>query len=355
MHKKYYVSIVLTLILTLIVVMSVLAGTTRDRGTLETKPPAGKVNWTAWLLVSDGQGEVVHPPYEIMTEDSFNAAQGPGGGYTDEGWQIQVENMRRETAGIEVDMMFCGLDDLAGKNWWHTFEWDISESTTDHSEVPFREETSFTAPPMDVEFVDDAYIVRFSGEADTKYYVYRSQNPAAEGANRSNGRYTRIGAVTTDSQGIGEYQDDDFNSDFPAWYMVMYFAETFDGLHGCHGETGPLLKQCVFDFVAEYKADTNVVELTWKAETGEGITGFNVYRSESKTGTREKLNDAPIDATPPGGPFAFTDDNLGNAKTYYYWIEIIGGASCLEMAGPVLVEIPQVGGPYYYYIPLVTR
>lgn len=91
-------------------------------------------------------------------------------------------------------------------------------------------------------------------------------------------------------------------------------------------------------------------------QTDVWTTGFNVYRSESATGTnKEKLNDVLIDADPSGGPYTFIDDDLGSAKAYYYWIEIIGGTSCQGFAGPVKVEIPQVGGPYDYYIPLFVR
>jgi len=53
------------------------------------------------------------------------------------------------------------------------------------------------------------------------------------------------------------------------------------------------------------------VNLSWDSSTSQ-VTGYNVYRSSSLSGTYSRLNSAPDAAT------AFTDNTVASGSTYYY-------------------------------------
>ena len=74
----------------------------------------------------------------------------------------------------------------------------------------------------------------------------------------------------------------------------------------------------------------------WSTETEVNTAGFNVFRSEARTGTYEKINDTLIpSALDPllGGRYAFTDTKVVVGKTYFYKlqeVELNGATQFIE-------------------------
>lgn len=82
--------------------------------------------------------------------------------------------------------------------------------------------------------------------------------------------------------------------------------------------------------------DPNLTSVTvfWNTLSEMNLFGFNVYRSETLLGTREKLNDTLIPAIYQiGGEYYFIDDTVLSGHTYYYWIEALMGDGTEEL-GP---------------------
>ncbi len=358
MNKKILVSMILAFVSGLFLVSVVLAGTTRDRGTLETTPPDGTINWTAWLSVYDYTvypPTLIYPPQEIMTEDNFNASQGVDGGYTDAGWQIQVVNFSDETNNMPVNMSFCGLSDYAGDNWEDTFIWDgKNNSTTDHGEVPLRTGNGYFVPWLNsVEIVGETKVVTFFGVPETDYFVYRSTSPAAVGADWSNGRYKLQGPATTDENGVGIFVDDTPEIiTVQSWYVVMYFADTPTGPHGCHSEEVDPTGIRMGEFTAAYDAKEKVVNLAWETVSELDILGFNVLRGTSEFGLPDQLNTDLIISNNPGqiegSSYTYEDSDLLMGETYYYWIQIVGNDNTRESIGPREVRIDLL-----FFLPLI--
>ena len=359
MNKKLLISVTIAFILCISVVFGVIAGTTRDRGTLELTPPPGSVNWTAWMRVTDyddyGNPYIIHPPEIIMTEDSYLYPHGIGLGYIDEGWQIQVENFKVES--IFVNMVFCGLKDYEGRNWEYSFRWDKSDSTTTHvPEVYLRDDTDFQAPRLlTINAVDETKEISFSGQPETKYQVYRSMSPATEDYDRSNGRYRHIGEAETNEFGFGQFID---TSEFAAldygWYTIVYFAETWNGLHGCHSIFPDPTGTRVTDFKTEFDLTEKVIRLSWE-KVAKDVLGFNLYRSTSKDIEGDKIYSVWIgdpDADNEG-LFSYVDDDaLEFGETYYYKLEILGLDMSRENIRPM--SISQRAG-YFFFMPLIQE
>ena len=334
MRIKAINSTSLAIVLALLFVTVVIAGSTRDRGTLETDPPDGTVNWTAWLWKTTGFPAVyIYPPEEIMTEDSFNYAQDTDLGYTDDGWQIQVENFTNSSFGDYVGMAFCGLNDQIQKNWQYTFQWD--QTTEEHGEVPLFTSSGYVAPALtSVDIVDETKVVTFYGDPNTTYQIYRSTSPAPSG-DRSNGRYKLQGTATTDSTGLGQFIDDTPEiTTVPSWYEIIYFGEG-EGTYiiGCHSEEADPTGVRVFDFDAVYNPDTQAVDLSWK-KSDPSIIGFNVFRGTNENvGNAVQINTDQINAMDEE-PFTYEDSDIVMGETYYYWIELIDTEGPDDKVGP---------------------
>ena len=117
----------------------------------------------------------------------------------------------------------------------------------------------------------------------------------------------------------------------------------------------------VLDLQAELEGD--VVRISWSVQSTDWWDGeFNVYRSETETGERVKVNDEPILASVPGNTgyawyYAWYDMNAETGKTYYYWLESLSYPSMeSRLFGPVRVEISGPGGMEilpWLYLPVV--
>ncbi len=103
----------------------------------------------------------------------------------------------------------------------------------------------------------------------------------------------------------------------------------------------------VSDFSATYLPASGEIELAWTTADETEITGFNLWRSTSEGGTREKLNDALITASqqPLGDTYTFFDDDLVAGQAYYYWLEVMGDAGPPDTIGP---RSARAGWLYYF-------
>ena len=84
----------------------------------------------------------------------------------------------------------------------------------------------------------------------------------------------------------------------------------------------------------------------WSTASELSTVGFNVYRSESKDGPYEKVNQALIPAsTDPlgGGDYSFRDTTVTAGNTYFYQLEDVDASGSQERYGPIQV-IAQRGG-----------
>jgi fibronectin type 3 domain-containing protein len=58
--------------------------------------------------------------------------------------------------------------------------------------------------------------------------------------------------------------------------------------------------------------------LSWSASISSGVTGYNIYRKTSSSGTYTKLNSSPIAGT------TYTDNTVQAGQTYYYVATAVG-------------------------------
>jgi len=353
----------LGVLLSLTAVVVVLAGITNDIGTLEMAPPVGQVNYTAWL---NTYGSVppytsVYPPEEILTEDGFNPSAGEDGGFTEDYWQLNVRAFSQEEDSISVNIQFGGMDGYSGTHWYYKFKWDgLDEQTTYHTiPVPISTSAGAACPRiLPVEVQDTTNIVSFFGEPLKTYQIYRSTIPACAGCSNSNGRYLRLGEVTTDDVGSGIYHDNEPGiTEIQAWYVVIYFNEDKYGAHGCHSEPVDPTNVVMGEFSAEYDDEKSAVVLAWETVSETNIVGFNVFRGTSETlGDSEKINTAIIPAKQPGSPvgdiYTFEDSDIEDGQTYFYWIGILTNDMSDQTVGPESVTIPEPIW-FYYFLPML--
>jgi hypothetical protein len=106
--------------------------------------------------------------------------------------------------------------------------------------------------------------------------------------------------------------------------------------------------------VSSFKGEVNqdLVQLSWETGNEHDLIGFNIYRSESPTGEKEKLNNVLVQAKHPGqmmgAEYQFTH-KIKSGKSYYYWLEWVGEDGA-ELEGPVWVETD-----YLLYMPVLTH
>ena len=69
------------------------------------------------------------------------------------------------------------------------------------------------------------------------------------------------------------------------------------------------------------------VEITWETATEQNTVGFNLYRSTTPDGSYTLINEGQFIASQgspvSGASYAYTDNNVSAAQTYYYVLEEI--------------------------------
>ena len=100
------------------------------------------------------------------------------------------------------------------------------------------------------------------------------------------------------------------------------------------------------------KAFPGKIQLSWETVNELWMVGFNLYRSESLGGVKQKLNSDMILAQKPGqadGASYNYDDAVNPGVNYYYWIELN------QVYGRNLIGPISVLSPYWISLPVVTR
>lgn len=340
--KNKTIAILLAVTVSVLVVGSALAGSSRDLGRLKNIPLVGTINYYAWInkhLTTSGV------PIEIMTEDSYNSSQGFNMGYystSSEGprWRIIVENFQPTGFdGDQVNMVFGGIGDNSHRYWYYNFNYvRDTESTTDHGTVGADE----YGPRCPVRYPSTrstdglTQYVKFSAEPFKTYQIYLSQNSSGADPDNggSNGRFLWIGQTTTDANGYGVFGDTSFDPTAPGWWYEIIWFDAATGKHGCHSEPVSPTSTDVVGFTADYDSDEGAVKFGWETYNESNISGFNVYRSDTIEGPRVKINDTLIPVANPGstsgsvydtgeGAMELWDRGVVMGRTYYYWLEAI--------------------------------
>ena len=91
--------------------------------------------------------------------------------------------------------------------------------------------------------------------------------------------------------------------------------------------------------------------LDWLTANEVGLLGFNLHRSDSLGGVKQKLNASLIPAETPGSltgnSYQFQDGTVVSGKTYYYWIELVMLSENQDY-GPV-----SLLAPYWIWLPIL--
>jgi hypothetical protein len=112
-------------------------------------------------------------------------------------------------------------------------------------------------------------------------------------------------------------------------------------------------------FTATGEAD--VIRLDWETASEVDNLGFNLYRAESFTGVRTKLNNELIPAVPgsnQGAVYDFTDTTPARGITYYYWLEDVSINYNTAIHGPETAKVltDVVGSnPLRIFLPSVSN
>jgi hypothetical protein len=92
--------------------------------------------------------------------------------------------------------------------------------------------------------------------------------------------------------------------------------------------------------------------LDWETANEVGLVGFNIYRSDSLDGVRQKLNTNLLPAKNPGQMIGATyqfNDTVDQGQNYYYWLELV------LTEGTELIEPVKPDTYYSVFIPVIVR
>ena len=203
MKTKLAFALILVGLLIAFPIVQALAGSSADYGDLESRPPVGQANWTAWI--NETKNYTPGPmPYEIMTEDNTNADLGVNNGYADifsDGvprWLLQVENFTNEVNGDDISMIMGGLGASSGKLWFYTFAWDqVTNYITDHGTAALNASNRPCPAITGGSTAGNTKTISFSAEPTKTFYVYKSTQPSGAFNGASSGRFQYLKSVVT--------------------------------------------------------------------------------------------------------------------------------------------------------------
>ena len=108
--------------------------------------------------------------------------------------------------------------------------------------------------------------------------------------------------------------------------------------------------------VADFNANPNDVkiQIKWQTSLEIDLVGFNLYRSTSFLGEKQRLNQEIIRAASPGdivgASYVFVDEQIIPGVVYYYWLEPVDIYGKLKLLGPVTAT-----GLHVTYLPLAIN
>jgi hypothetical protein len=88
------------------------------------------------------------------------------------------------------------------------------------------------------------------------------------------------------------------------------------------------------------------IVVEWSTASELSTVGFNIYRSESKDGPYQKINQELIPAsTDPlgGGDYSYRDTTVTAGTTYFYQLEDVDSSGSNERYGPIQVVAQRSG------------
>lgn len=99
------------------------------------------------------------------------------------------------------------------------------------------------------------------------------------------------------------------------------------------------LSVALADFSAEVAGDH--VQITWTTVSEIDTLGFNLWRSASASGPDQQLNAQLIPSQAPGSnqgfQYAWSDHQVSEGQTYWYWLEDVALSGASGLHGPVSV------------------
>ena len=164
------------------------------------------------------------------------------------------------------------------------------------------------------------------------------------------------------------YVDADVVGDESAIYTAKYDSGTWtagnaaitttnelsmNGISGFSDFTGRSTPTAVTLASFEATGYDGMVLIEWDTVLELDLLGYNVFRSTSLDGEREKVNAELIPITSGsilGASYEYEDTSVQLGDTYYYWLEVVGIYGPELMAGPVSTTIYE-----YIYLPVVMR
>jgi len=94
------------------------------------------------------------------------------------------------------------------------------------------------------------------------------------------------------------------------------------------------------------------VQLEWDTANEISLVGFNIYRSTTEDGEKQKLNDELIEAKQGGQMFGAQYQYSNTAKPgqrYYYWLEVV------EKEGSIFTEPLLITIDHLIFLPHVGQ
>lgn len=87
-------------------------------------------------------------------------------------------------------------------------------------------------------------------------------------------------------------------------------------------------------------------DISWQTDNETGITGFNVYRSDSEKYNHDykQVNSSAVTAGAANGSYSYTDSLLRPNKTYFYKIEAVSNSGKKQVVGPIPVTTKKFLG-----------
>jgi len=133
----------------------------------------------------------------------------------------------------------------------------------------------------------------------------------------------------------------------PANYDSIDFGGGLD-------ETPPVV---LSSFTAVMTGTLDGVTLTWITQSESNLSGYYVFRNEiNEVASANRINQL-ISATNTSQPvtYSYTDREIIENTTYWYWLQYIEMDGTTGFHGPVSLTIPTGGGETPPVIPLVTE